>query len=837
MTILDEGGWMYGVGVDLGTSFAAAAVAHAGALDMVRLGGQAVVTPSAAYLDENGKLLTGEVADRLGLQDSSRVAREFKRRLGDPTPVILAGAPHSPTALMAALLRSIMDSVSQARGGQPDHIVLTHPAVWGPYRREQFAAIPTLAGLPRPSSPHAGPATPESGGPTVHTVTEPVAAATYYCSTHPLPPDGLLAVYDLGGGTFDSAVVRNGDGGIEIVGTPEGIEWLGGADFDQAILDHVNRQLGGAINKLDPADPGTAALLAAVQRECVLAKEALSTRLQADVSVPLPDGVRHVTITRDTFEKTITPSLDATVEAFRRTLTTAGIVPQDLTAVLLVGGSSQIPRVTEVLRDTLRRPILINTHPKHAVALGAAMLSADALASRTSSAAPRPERRTIVGAALPAGPPEAWSAGVEAVPAAPAEAATVPPPRAPEDAGTVPDKPEQAPTALVPVRRRSRSLHVLLPATVVLAALLGVSFLVAPKLWTGGTPVCGTADAALNRPVTASSTEGAGFVAANAVDGDTNSRWSSTVGDPQWLQIDLGSSVDVCGVSIQWESAYATAFQIQLSTDGVNWASVYSTTTGGGGAQNLTVSGTGRYVRVHGTARASGYGYSIWDVDVHTSGSAATNIALPGTANPVSASPTGPAPTEPAPRTPTPPAPGRIESSQKAQVPAKPSPTPSKTVPPGSTSVIRSVATGLCVDSNDDPAMTLNGMPMGGHAFASGCHGETSQKWREGPPLSRDTAPGPDWYRLLDQLTGFCLDSNHDGAIYTLPCANGNGYQLWQRVSKPRPATGAMPSGTVVAYRNMATDRCISLSASDKTLRTLPCPSGNKWPASMLFRR
>lgn len=388
VTILDEGGWMYGVGVDLGTSFAAAAVAHAGALDMVRLGGQAVVTPSAAYLDENGKLLTGEVADRLGLQDSSRVAREFKRRLGDPTPVILAGAPHSPTALMAALLRSIMDSVSQARGGQPDHIVLTHPAVWGPYRREQFAAIPPLAGLPRPSSPHAGPATPESGGPTVHTVTEPVAAATYYCSTHPLPPDGLLAVYDLGGGTFDSAVVRNGDGGIEIVGTPEGIEWLGGADFDQAILDHVNRQLGGAINKLDPADPGTAALLAVVQRECVLAKEALSTRLQADVSVPLPDGVRHVTITRDTFEKTITPSLDATVEAFRRTLTTAGIVPQDLTAVLLVGGSSQIPRVTEVLRDTLRRPILINTHPKHAVALGAAMLSADALASRTISAAP-----------------------------------------------------------------------------------------------------------------------------------------------------------------------------------------------------------------------------------------------------------------------------------------------------------------------------------------------------------------------------------------------------------------------------------------------------------------
>src|SRR5438128_976598 len=77
--------WMYGVGIDLGTSFAAAAVARAGDLDMVRLGGQATVAPSVAYLDKNDGLLTGEAADRLGLQDPARMAREFKRRLGDPT--------------------------------------------------------------------------------------------------------------------------------------------------------------------------------------------------------------------------------------------------------------------------------------------------------------------------------------------------------------------------------------------------------------------------------------------------------------------------------------------------------------------------------------------------------------------------------------------------------------------------------------------------------------------------------------------------------------------------------------------------------------------------------
>ncbi|WP_221448865.1 Hsp70 family protein [Micromonospora polyrhachis] len=842
----------------MGTSFAAAAVACDGALDMMRLGGQAIVTPSAVYLDEDGQLVTGEAADRLGLQDSSRVAREFKRRLGDPTPVVLGGTPHSPSALMAALLHSIVERVTQTRGALPDHIVLTHPAVWGPYRREQFAAIPPLAGLPRPVSPHTDPVPPVSGEPTIHTVTEPVAAATYYCSTHPLPRDGLLAVYDLGGGTFDSAVVRNGDDGLEIVGTPEGIEWLGGADFDQAILDHVNRQLGGAIDKLDHVDRDAAALLAAVQRECVLAKEALSTRSQADVTVSLPDGDRHVTITRELFERTITPSLDATVEAFRRTLTTAGITPRDLTAILLVGGSSQIPRVAEVLRDTLRRPILLNTHPKHAVALGAAMRAADTITARIAP----PGRRTVIGVMPPANPPKGATAGAEASPAeaeatttgaeaspAKADPATAetgsgtdtpiattttaglsaPPALASEPTGAPSDVRRQVPTTRGPIRRRLPSRYLLLPTIVGLAALLGASFLIAPMLRPGQTPVCGTADIARYQPATASSTAGMDYAAANAVDSNATSHWSSTTGDPQWLQIDLGRQVDVCGVSIQWASTFATAYQIQMSVDGRTWTDVYSTTTGDGGKQRFAVSGTGRYVRVLGTAHANGSGYSISDLAVHTNGAPVNpNIALPGTTHSASASPTRPVPTTAK----------STASDRKAQGQAtrNTAPTGSAEVPAGSTSGIRSVATGLCVDSNTEPVVTLNGTPMGGQAFAAACTSAVSQKWREGPPLSEDTAPGADWYRLLNQMTGFCFDSDGNGLVYTLPCLNPNPHQLWQRVTNPRPASGSIRSGTVVAYRNLQTGRCISL-ASDKKVETLPCPSGNSWPTSMLFWR
>ena len=129
---------------------------------------------------------------------------------------------------------------------------------------------------------------------------------------------------------------------------------------------------------------------------------------------------------------------------------------------------------------------------------------------------------------------------------------------------------------------------------------------------------CGTTNAALGRPATASSSEDAGTPAAAAVDGNTGTRWSSAFSDPQWFQVDLGTSTSVCQVILNWEAAYATAFQIQVSADAVTWTSVYSTTSGLGGTQTLAVNATGRYVRMYGTARATGYGYSLWEFQVYT---------------------------------------------------------------------------------------------------------------------------------------------------------------------------------------------------------------------------
>ncbi|WP_432087612.1 discoidin domain-containing protein [Streptomyces sp. bgisy095] len=136
---------------------------------------------------------------------------------------------------------------------------------------------------------------------------------------------------------------------------------------------------------------------------------------------------------------------------------------------------------------------------------------------------------------------------------------------------------------------------------------------------TGGAATCGTTDAARGRNATASSTEGA-FAAANAVDGDGTTRWASAFADVQWIQVDLGATRELCGVTLAWEAAHAKSFRIQVSDDALSWRTLYETTSGTGGVQNLTVSGTGRHVRMAATERATAYGYSLWTFAVRTTG-------------------------------------------------------------------------------------------------------------------------------------------------------------------------------------------------------------------------
>ena len=344
----------YQLGIDLGTTYTAAAVARDGRVGVVGLGNRAASIPSVIYLRPDGTVLTGESASRRGPSEPDRVAREFKRRFGDPTPILLGGTPYSAEALTARMLRWVVEKIVELEGGTPGQIAVTHPANWGPYKKDLLAQALRLADVD------------------AITLTEPEAAAIAYAANERVDPGAVVAVYDLGGGTFDAAVLRKAEDGFTILGQPEGIERLGGIDFDEAVVQHVRSALGGALDRVDPDDEQAMSALARLRAECVEAKEALSSDTETSIPVLLPGLQTEVRLTRAEFEQMIRPTLTETVSALRRALTTAAVEPAEVSAVLLVGGSSRIPLVAELVSDALGRPIAVDAHPKHAIALGAA---------------------------------------------------------------------------------------------------------------------------------------------------------------------------------------------------------------------------------------------------------------------------------------------------------------------------------------------------------------------------------------------------------------------------------------------------------------------------------
>jgi beta-glucanase (GH16 family) len=133
-----------------------------------------------------------------------------------------------------------------------------------------------------------------------------------------------------------------------------------------------------------------------------------------------------------------------------------------------------------------------------------------------------------------------------------------------------------------------------------------------------------SANLALNKLVAVSSAENAGLSGPNAVDGNTSTRWSSTFSDPQWIYVDLQATFNINRVRLNWEAAYGKSYQIQVSSNAVDWTTIYSTTTGAGGTNDVTgLSGLGRYVRMYGTVRGTQYGYSLYEFEVYG------NLAVP----------------------------------------------------------------------------------------------------------------------------------------------------------------------------------------------------------------
>ncbi|HSK96043.1 MAG TPA: Hsp70 family protein, partial [Euzebyales bacterium] len=346
----------YALGIDIGTTFSAAAVWRDGRAETVPFGNRANVIPSVVLVREDGTLVVGDAAAARAVTESRRVAREFKRRIGDRVPIMLGEQRFGAQQLLAAMVTWIAERVTEREGAAPDYVTLTCPANWGEYRRGVLQEAAQSAGLRRAGL-----------------VVEPVAAAIHYASQERIEAGSYIGVYDLGGGTFDATVLRKTDDGFEVHGTPMGDDRLGGIDFDQAVLAHVAASLGDRWAQLDLTDVATLRAVAQVRANAVEAKEALSTDMEAGIAVILPGTTEDVRLTRAEFEGAIRLPLQRTVDVFRQTVVASDLEPSQLHRVLLIGGSSRIPLVQQLLTQQLGVRVAVDAHPKYAVCLGAAV--------------------------------------------------------------------------------------------------------------------------------------------------------------------------------------------------------------------------------------------------------------------------------------------------------------------------------------------------------------------------------------------------------------------------------------------------------------------------------
>ena len=211
-----------------------------------------------------------------------------------------------------------------------------------------------------------------------------------------------IAVYDLGGGTFDAAVLRRTPAGdFEVLGSPDGLEQVGGVDFDEAVFERVSR--GIEWDRVDPEDPDTLAGLARLRRDCTEAKEALSSETETTVPILLGGRLNRVRLTRAEFQELIGPLVTDTVDILDRVIRRSGVSAAELSAIVLVGGSSRVPMISELLTRRFGRPVILSAQPKLCVAMGAALLGASTARAGQSTTPPTTVLATGPGALAPAG--------------------------------------------------------------------------------------------------------------------------------------------------------------------------------------------------------------------------------------------------------------------------------------------------------------------------------------------------------------------------------------------------------------------------------------------------
>ncbi len=332
----------YGLGIDVGGGAVSAAVCGPdGAAVPLPLGGG----PVATVVGDDGQVA-------LVPADGTAGRVPLVARVGDPVPVYAGGRAVPAAELVADVVQHVRWLAAEQEGRPDAWTVVTVPPSWAGHRCATLAAALTAAGVPRFSL-----------------VSTAVAAVAAHVAAGDLAPEPTVAVYDLGAGTLDTAVVGPGPDRplAHLAVPPAPLPW-GGRDVDDVVLAHVLDCLG--------APPGDAR---ALRGACRAAKEALSTATVVRIATDGPDGPAR--LTREELDEVLAGPVRGSAEALADTVAAAGLDPTDLDAVVLAGGGVRVPLVAEVLSDELGRPLVVGGDPALTPALGAAALAAEALAA------------------------------------------------------------------------------------------------------------------------------------------------------------------------------------------------------------------------------------------------------------------------------------------------------------------------------------------------------------------------------------------------------------------------------------------------------------------------
>ena len=342
------------IGIDLGTTNSEVAIIVGGAPRIVGADDEAIV-PSCVGLDESGAIVVGHQARNQYAVAPERTVRSIKRLMGSDTRVRMGPEAYSPQEISAFILKALKERAAGALGRPVRKAVITVPAYFTDAQRQATREAGRIAGLE-----------------VVRIINEPTAAALAYHGGD----DGQrkILVYDLGGGTFDVSVVRIESGVVEVLAT-SGDNHLGGDDFDAIILDRINSHLETEIGLDGPRDDRL--LQARLQRAAEQAKVELSRQpyvlVEEDHVATVAGAVKHLSWewSRTDFESAIEELLARTMRAVTTALDDAAVRSDELDRILLVGGSTRIPRVTQLLAERLGQEPHGEVNPELCVALGA----------------------------------------------------------------------------------------------------------------------------------------------------------------------------------------------------------------------------------------------------------------------------------------------------------------------------------------------------------------------------------------------------------------------------------------------------------------------------------